>query len=160
MLILLASAAAFSQKTFEFTVEGMSCETCAETAYKVLQFDGVISVSVDFETKKAIIPPTKALTMTSRVNCCQFWRRPSWTVDSFSDSTMIFRDCLPPPPCHCRRQPATSCWLSFRPKTALYTARATLQVAFGNGKAGVVSSYDFSNNVMTAESRLIVMLVG
>lgn len=62
LLILLASAAAFSQKTFEFTVEGMSCETCAETAYKVLQFDGVISVSVDFETKKAVVVAEEGIT--------------------------------------------------------------------------------------------------
>lgn len=62
MLILLASAAAFSQKTFEFTVEGMSCETCAETAYKVLQFDGVISASVDFATKKATVVAEDGMT--------------------------------------------------------------------------------------------------
>ena len=51
VLMLLATTSAFSQKTIEFTVEGMSCETCAETATKVLQFDGVISASVDFTTK-------------------------------------------------------------------------------------------------------------
>lgn len=55
LLMLLATASAFSQKTIEFTVEGMSCETCAETATQVLQFDGVISASVDFATKKAVV---------------------------------------------------------------------------------------------------------
>lgn len=62
VLMLLATTSAFSQKTIEFTVEGMSCETCAETATKVLQFDGVISASVDFATKKATVVAEERIT--------------------------------------------------------------------------------------------------
>jgi copper chaperone CopZ len=62
VLMLLATASAFSQKTIEFTVEGMSCETCAETATQVLQFDGVISASVDFATKKAVVVAEERIT--------------------------------------------------------------------------------------------------
>jgi thiol-disulfide isomerase/thioredoxin len=62
LFILLLTIVAFGQKTFEFTVEGMSCETCAETATKVLQFDGIISASVDFATKKATVVADENMT--------------------------------------------------------------------------------------------------
>ncbi len=59
---LLGAMTAFGQKTFEFTVEGMSCETCARTATQVLQFEGVLSAKVDFDTKKAVVVASDSIT--------------------------------------------------------------------------------------------------
>jgi copper chaperone CopZ len=43
-----------SLKTYEFTVEGMTCGSCANTATNVLKnVKGVKAATVDFETKKA-----------------------------------------------------------------------------------------------------------
>ncbi|MAT54074.1 MAG: hypothetical protein CMN32_06300 [Saprospirales bacterium] len=61
-LLILVPILALAQKTFEFTVEGMSCETCAETAEKVLTFEGVISAKVDFATKKATVVAEDGIT--------------------------------------------------------------------------------------------------
>lgn len=50
-------------KTFEFTVEGMSCSGCAQTATKTLQkLNGVQKASVDFNSKKAQVMADSSLT--------------------------------------------------------------------------------------------------
>ena len=62
LLVLWLSPATYSQETIEFTVEGMSCESCAETAEKVLSFEGVISAKVDFASKKATVVVEEGIT--------------------------------------------------------------------------------------------------
>lgn len=61
-LLLLFPILAIAQQSFVFSVEGMSCETCAETAEKVLTFEGVISAKVDFATKKATVVAEDGIT--------------------------------------------------------------------------------------------------
>ncbi|MBN4073085.1 cation transporter [Crocinitomix catalasitica] len=60
LIILFLSVTGISygqtSKTLEFTIEGMSCQACANTATQTLEnVEGVISVSVDIKTKKAIV---------------------------------------------------------------------------------------------------------
>lgn len=58
MLALVLSASLFADDTarFEFTVAGMSCGHCAESATEALRkIDGVRSAKVDFATKKATV---------------------------------------------------------------------------------------------------------
>ena len=49
--------------TFEFTIQGMTCSGCANTATQVLlKMDGVQNATVDFETKKAKVIASNKLT--------------------------------------------------------------------------------------------------
>lgn len=48
-----------ASQTFTFTVEGMTCNSCANTATKVLQaIEGVESAKVDYESKTSIVVGT------------------------------------------------------------------------------------------------------
>ena len=56
--MILVSSFVFGQppQTFTFTIEGMTCSSCANTAAKVLQaLEGVESAKVDFETKTSTV---------------------------------------------------------------------------------------------------------
>jgi len=56
MLVITIPGYSQSQKTFEFTIEGMSCKVCANTATQILKkVKGVNSVSVDLDSKRAIV---------------------------------------------------------------------------------------------------------
>lgn len=63
--IVLSASVFFGQTTFEFTIEGMTCQGCVNTATKTLwQVEGVDSVSVDLETKKAVVIADEMVTET------------------------------------------------------------------------------------------------
>lgn len=56
LLALVFAIQSQAQQTTTFTIEGMTCTACANTATNILKnLEGVDSAKVDFETKKAII---------------------------------------------------------------------------------------------------------
>lgn len=58
LTLLISTLATFGQttKTFDFKIEGMTCQNCVNTATQTLkQVDGVDSVSVDLDTKQIIV---------------------------------------------------------------------------------------------------------
>lgn len=53
-----------STKTYHFTIEGMTCDGCANTAtQELLKVDGIASATVDFETKKAEVVASDKITI-------------------------------------------------------------------------------------------------
>lgn len=58
LTLLISTLVAFGQtiKTFEFIIEGMTCQNCVNTATRMLkQVGGVDSVSIDLDSKQAIV---------------------------------------------------------------------------------------------------------
>ena len=58
LLLLISTLASFGQttKTFNLKIQGMTCQSCVNTAIQILkQVDGVDSVSVDLNSKQAIV---------------------------------------------------------------------------------------------------------
>jgi len=58
LLLLTSTLVSFGQttKTFDFKIQGMTCQSCVNTAIRILkQIDGVDSVSVDLNSKQAIV---------------------------------------------------------------------------------------------------------
>ena len=56
MTLIVFPAAAQNNKIFQFTIEGMSCTSCANSSKSVLKkLKGVDSAFVDFDSKKAIV---------------------------------------------------------------------------------------------------------
>ena len=56
MLVITITGYSQNQKTFEFTIEGMTCQGCVNTATQTLKkVKGVDSVSVDLDSKRAFV---------------------------------------------------------------------------------------------------------
>ena len=58
LLLLTSTLVSFGQTTkiFDFKIQGMTCQSCVNTAIRILkQIDGVDSVSVDLNSKQAIV---------------------------------------------------------------------------------------------------------